>query len=250
MINFEYDGMPYRYFTDEELAAARESLEEQKLLIRIAKNRVGSTKIALGEQLISLYKSKDYASDPGWIVPKPSLDGKKRGCLGPFTFFSFCEKNFDLDKSQVSRYMNIADEFGNGKGGLKGEWKEYSYSQLAEILPLTPEQRRDITPQMTIAMIRAYKQRLVAMSQQEEEKPKKSVATSQPKDYYIKSTDFPTPDNKYIRFYGCSVRYVCNQVLKAEEEIAQLRQLLEDRESIAATVLAEHATQNQSEVTG
>ena len=56
MINFEYDGMPYRYFTDEELAAARESLEEQKLLIRIAKNRVGSTKIALGEQLISLYK--------------------------------------------------------------------------------------------------------------------------------------------------------------------------------------------------
>ena len=224
MINFEYDGMPYRYFTDEELAAARESLEEQKLLIRIAKNRVGSTKIALGEQLISLYKSKDYASDPGWIVPKPSLDGKKRGCLGPFTFFSFCEKNFDLDKSQVSRYMNIADEFGNGKGGLKGEWKEYSYSQLAEILPLTPEQRRDITPQMTIAMIRAYKQRLVAMSQQEEEKPKKSVATSQPKVKRVEITDFPSGDRmKYIKFFNMTVEQVCNRCLDLEAEVERLK---------------------------
>ena len=147
--------------------------------------------------------------------------------------------------------MNIADEFGNGKGGLKGEWKEYSYSQLAEILPLTPEQRRDITPQMTIAMIRAYKQRLVAMSQQEEEKPKKSVATSQPKVKRVEITDFPSEDRwKYSKLLGLSVAEVCNKYLDLEAEVERLRQLLRDREAIAATVVAEHATQNLSEVTG
>lgn len=87
-------------------------------------------------------------------------------------FFDYCNVNFKLDKSQVSRYMNIVSEFGDGLRGFKDEYKEYSYSLLTEMLSLTPEQRKKVKANWTIKQIREYKKELAG----------ETVATSQPKE--------------------------------------------------------------------
>ena len=90
-------------------------------------------------------------------------------------FFDYCEVYFGLDKSQVSRYMNIVSEFGDGLRGFKDEYKEYSYSLLTEMLSLTPEQRKKVKANWTIKQIREYKKELAGV-----------VATSQPKEKVTK----------------------------------------------------------------
>ena len=90
-------------------------------------------------------------------------------------FFDYCEVYFGLDKSQVSRYMNIVSEFGDGLRGFKDEYKEYSYSLLTEMLSLIPEQRKKVKSDWTIKQIREYKKELAGV-----------VATSQPKEKVTK----------------------------------------------------------------
>lgn len=89
-------------------------------------------------------------------------------------FEDFCLANFNLDKSAVSRCINVYREFNASndvkyKNGVKTkgaaievaeDWKDYSYTQLTEILPLMPEQRKAISPDMTIKEIREYKKSL------------------------------------------------------------------------------------------
>lgn len=98
----------------------------------------------------------------------------------------FCDKNLGLDKSAVSRCINVYREF-NAKDDQKSncgfiskgcpmelseKWQDYSYTQLCEMLPLSPEQRKKISPDMTIRQIRDYKRSLknkpVASTQQED----------------------------------------------------------------------------------
>jgi|GEM_PF-4931031 len=90
-------------------------------------------------------------------------------------FFDYCKVYFGLYKSQVSRYMNIVSEFGDGLRGFKDEYKEYSYSLLTEMLSLTPEQRKKVKANWTIKQIREYKKELAGV-----------VATSQPKEKVTK----------------------------------------------------------------
>lgn len=104
--------------------------------------------------------------------------------FGYATLEEFCDKNLGLDKSAVSRCINVYKNFnasletsycGNVKTkgaacDLGDRWKDYSYTQLCEMLPLTDAQRQDIKPDMSVKQIREYKKRLkdkpVASTQQ------------------------------------------------------------------------------------
>lgn len=90
------------------------------------------------------------------------------------TLYDFCEVNLGLDKSAVSRCMNVYREFsakndveriGNYEShgcamDLSERWKDYSYTQLCEMLPLTEHQRKMITSDMSVKQIREYKKSL------------------------------------------------------------------------------------------
>ena len=232
MIDFEYDGIPYRYFDKPQLAAARDSLRFRTDEIRTAAQRVGVSKIKLGFKLIALFKSKDYSADPGWILPKLGLNGKYQGCRYSFAFFAYCEKYFGLDKSQVSRYMNVADEFGDMANGIKPEWKDYSYSQLVELLPLSSEQRIEVKPEWTVKDIRDYK-KLVATSQQD--LTLNTVATSQRKkddtsafalcSFELDRVCIPFDRNDlsvYTRFSGLIQKALCDKYLELEKKYTEL----------------------------
>lgn len=119
--------------------------------------------------------------------------------FGYATLEDFCEANLGLDKSTVSRCINVYREFnakddcirmGNYEShglamDLSERWKDYSYTQLCEMLPLTEDQRKKIKPDMTVKQIREYKKSLkgnLAKSMQPGNSDRYSVASTQPED--------------------------------------------------------------------
>lgn len=94
--------------------------------------------------------------------------------FGYLTLEEFCDVNLGLDKGAVSRCINVYKQFnasndvtysaGLKKRGcamdLSERWKDYSYTQLCEMLPLSESDRKKITPDMTVKQIREYKKSL------------------------------------------------------------------------------------------
>lgn len=105
--------------------------------------------------------------------------------FGFATLEEFCAVNFGLDKSTVSRCIDVWWEYAassnlilppeNRRSNMEidDRWNMYSYSQLVEMLPLTDEQRLQIKPEMSIRQIREYKKSL------KKKKEPEAVATSQ-----------------------------------------------------------------------
>ncbi len=131
--------------------------------------------------------------------------------FGYDNLYDFCENNLGLDKSAVSRCINVYLEFnasaetkyiGNMKSSgcameLADRWKNYSYTQLCEMLPLSDEDRKKILPDMTVKQIREFKKEL------KEKKSIDPVASTQQE-----CSDENVPDDGEIRdfcqkFLGC-----------------------------------------------
>lgn len=98
--------------------------------------------------------------------------------FGYSTFMEFCEANLLLDKSAISRCMNVWRNFCDRQGSsstmwLADKWKDYSYSQLCEIVSMNDNQRKLVKPDMTVKQLRDIKK--TAKSNFDEQQ----VATSQ-----------------------------------------------------------------------
>lgn len=242
MIDLDNINSASRLFTtDEELNEARVLYQQEIEDIKQSLNSVGGAKYDVGLKLIRMYESENYSSVFGWIFHHGCSNGESMGCTGGYVFSSECEKRFGLDKSQVSRYMNIVDEFGDRENGFKDEWKDYSYSQLVELLPLSADERKKVEPTWTIKQIRDYKKRLVATSQQVEnvDKPACSVATSQQdkeaekvrkaRDVFMwQSVDIPVSDDQYdfsqyYQFRWISLKALLDRLIAAEAELKEYK---------------------------
>lgn len=185
----------------------------------------------LGLHLTDLYVSNAYATNPysigdlrvnGWNVPIGAGN-----CCSAF-FFAYCYEKFGLDKSQVSRYMNIVDEFGDGGRGFKKAWDKFSYSQLCEMLPLSAEERKPIKPNWTIKQIRDYKKTLAVKPQ------------SEGKD----ETPEEQPPTKYARFEKWTKNELCDKIFELE---AERETLLSEIEQLRATQATEESETKVSE---
>lgn len=109
--------------------------------------------------------------------------------FGFLTFEDFCDVNLGMDKGAVSRCINVYEQFNASndieyKAGIKTvgcsmylseKWKDYSYTQLCEMLPLSENERNNITPDMTVSQIRDYKKQL-----KQDRSAKDAVALTQP----------------------------------------------------------------------
>ena len=144
--------------------------KEYERIVPDIRNRIGaikSDKVSLGYALIALYESNTYRCRAADNDMKQIGANAGANC-SPKVFFGVCELDFGLEKSQVSRLMNVVDEFGNGKGDLLDYWKPFQWSILVEMLPLTYEQRKAIGTDWTVKKVKEYKKTLVATSQQDE----------------------------------------------------------------------------------
>ncbi len=75
------------------------------------------------------------------------------------TIWEFAQTTYNMSKSTALRLMQMNTEFSvNGNTPVLDErYKDYSKSQLQEILYLTSEQREDVSPEMTVTEIREVK---------------------------------------------------------------------------------------------
>ena len=149
------------------------SRREYECIVLDIKNKIGaikSDKVALGYALIALYESNTYRCRAGDSDMCQIGANASRNCSSK-VFFGACELDFGLEKSQVSRLMNVVDEFGDGKGDLIDYWKPFQWSVLVEMLPLTYAQRKAIGVDWSFRRVLEYKKSLknaVAAQQQEE----------------------------------------------------------------------------------
>ena len=181
----------------------------------------------LGVHLIDLYTSNSYSVVVGIRFNHEQIRNEyglkvpigAGNCCSAF-FFAYCYDEFGLDKTQVSRLMNIVDEFGDGLRCFKKQWGKFSYSQLCELLPLSDEERKAVKPDWTIRKIREYKKSLVATSQQVE-------------------MELPEPeespkDDKYLRFEKWTKFELCDKIFELE---AQYEELLQENKRLRLSAL-------------
>lgn len=199
--------------------------------IRRAIADIRNSHIALGYALIAYAESHTFGYG--------SCNLSYRDCRSE-VFFARCFQQFELDKSSVSRHVNVVYRFGDGKGGLRSVYRDKSFSFLVELLPLDERQIDHCLMYSTVADIRKYKAELaaglkepkpVATSQQLEiSDSEQSVATSQqqnkPVNFYcaivIPPSDLYPHLARYDRFRGKSVQDLCNNVIELEKLNSEL----------------------------
>lgn len=71
--------------------------------------------------------------------------------------FEYAFQELDIARTTVYNLMAVAREFSENCTGLKPEYKEYSFSQLVELLSFTEEQRKYANPHLTIKELRTLK---------------------------------------------------------------------------------------------
>lgn len=217
MINFnakKYDGVSSNSTGLKEILKVRTEAIEKDLL----ENKTNF--FSLGAHLIDLYSSNAYAvveCNREQVRADYKLPIGAGNCCSAY-FFAYCFEKFGMDKSQVSRCMNIVDEFGDGLRGFKKSWDKFSYSQLAELLPLSDEQRKPVKPTWTVKQIRDYKKTLVATPQEETEE----------------SPQTEEPPSKYARFDKWTKNELCDKIFELEAEREILLNEIEALREVAA----------------
>lgn len=73
--------------------------------------------------------------------------------------YKYAFLRFGLKKTSTFNLIGVSKEFAHF-GELDKKWKEYSYSQLCEMLSMSDEEREKVTPNMTIKQIRELKNTL------------------------------------------------------------------------------------------
>ena len=139
-------------------------------------------KVVYGEYVAKGYKAKELAlASHGYIANdvrdiKTSYirlgfhlrESQKNLYYEDFGFISladYADANFGLDKSALSRCMKVFERFSLRQGGvckmfLDDRYKDYSYSQLCEMVSIDDGHLQKIKPSMTVKEIRELKRKV------------------------------------------------------------------------------------------
>ena len=200
-----------RYGAEKEEYA--EKYIKQQFEIQSMINKVSSDKFALGMALKELWKSGHFSYrflTKGLFNIFVGTSANKN--LSSKAFYAVCEFDFGLDRSSVSRLVNVVDEFCDERGQIKEEYKKYKYSVLCEMLPLSIKQREKISLEWTVSQVRDYKKYLA--STLKAEACDIGVVVEKPVDEYAQFKDW-----KRIDF--------CKRIMSLEVENRELQAELE-----------------------
>lgn len=81
------------------------------------------------------------------------------------SFEDFVEANFHIEKSALSRCLNVFYEFSARKGSahqpvIDAAFEDYNYSQLSELVSMAPADRKLVSADMSVSKIRDLKKSL------------------------------------------------------------------------------------------
>lgn len=112
----------------------------------------------------------------------------------------FAEDKLHMSKTTVFRLIKIVEQFAMNDASLSidKEYADYSYSQLIEILPMKPEERKTITPDMPVGQIREAKKRIRA----ERRDGSVSVETEVLEENYMTAGDYDAKTGAFLPATG------------------------------------------------
>ncbi len=92
--------------------------------------------------------------------------------------YEFAQQRLRISKSTASRLIRLCEEFSEGQNSprLAAAYEEFNYSQLSEMIPMKPEDRRRIKPNMTVQRIRDEKKVLQEIIEDKKNKMQKKTA--------------------------------------------------------------------------
>ncbi len=124
---------------------------EAEIVIKTSMSRISSSFMAIGWQLSQF--------NPDGTVCTVFDPNRSIYNIVYLRFSDFCEQRFGIKRSTAYALRNVYKAFGCGQEGkVLPAYKDYSYSQLVEMLPLSSEERKKVKPEMSIKDIRALKQ--------------------------------------------------------------------------------------------
>jgi hypothetical protein len=75
--------------------------------------------------------------------------------------YEYAEKTLGFKKASTTNYIAICERFTDkSSGALLPEYSKYSYTQLAEALPIADLEKSGVTPDLTVKEIRTIKKAL------------------------------------------------------------------------------------------
>lgn len=169
---------------------------------------MGTLKFSVMQESVSAVKALLNDSKMNFVMIGYHLrkidDDKLYRESGHENIWDFAKAQFGLSKSSASRFMAINERFSVGgySDRLAEEYKEFSVSQMSEMLTLTDEQIRAIDSDTTIRDIRKMKPK-----KKEQEQPKESVmavATSQQMEIPDECCDCDLLHNKEAGVLECN----------------------------------------------
>lgn len=169
---------------------------------------MGTLKFSVMQESVSAVKALLNDSKMNFVMIGYHLrkidDDKLYRESGHENIWDFAKAQFGLSKSSASRFMAINERFSVGgySDRLAEEYKEFSVSQMSEMLTLTDEQIRSIDSDTTIRDIRKMKPK-----KKEQEQPKESVmavATSQQMEIPDECCDCDLLHNKEAGVLECN----------------------------------------------
>lgn len=163
---------------------------------------MGALKFSIIQESVSAVKALLNDSKMNFVMIGYHLrkidDDKLYRESGHENIWDFAKAQFGLSKSSASRFMAINERFSVGgySDRLAEEYKEFSVSQMSEMLTLTDEQIRSIDSDTTIRDIRKMKPK-----KKEQEQPNESVmvvATSQQMEIPDEIEDITSDDPEVV----------------------------------------------------
>lgn len=128
----------------------REEREEARTSLKYMLNDVNNLKkyyFLLGFHLCDFQNNKYYED------------------FGYDNIYDFCDSNLGMCKTAVSNCINVYVRFCDVQDGvcrvtIQDKYKDYSYSQLCEMLPLTDAQLVGFTPDVSVSRMREMKKNM------------------------------------------------------------------------------------------
>lgn len=121
-----------------------------------------------------LHKTRKSFVKIGWYL-KHINEGEMYAEDGYSNIYEFAHEKFNISQPTATRFINLCNEFsvGHDSPELDERYLDFSVSQLFEMLPMKPEEKEQITSDMTVQEIR--------------EKKRENQSLNEPKDEDIKS---------------------------------------------------------------
>jgi hypothetical protein len=111
----------------------------------------------------------------------------------------FAQKEYGLTPDQTSRFIGIAERYGDGEGRLKDEWQQYGYTKLSEMLTLPEEVAKAIPPEITRDEIREIKNEIKA--EQEITPIEAAIEQAQDREENPDAYDMPMIERFFLEYF-------------------------------------------------